>query len=169
MAVALTKRNLSIAAAGLVAVVALVVFLTRPSDEQRIKSVLDRLVKIVSVKEGDTILSRTGRIRSGCKELVDDGIRVDVPDLNVRVTGREAFADGATKAGLMYLSASAELVDVQVQLDEAKTTAKADAVALVTGVRGDARRLDRRRVHFLLRKDDDWKVTTIDVASGEME
>ncbi len=163
----LTRRNLSLAAASLVAIVALVVFLTRPSDEQRVKATLDRLVAIVSVKEGDTVLSRAARVRSGAKEIVDDGVRLEVPDLQLRVTGREAFVDGATKAGLLYNSATAELVSVDVKLDEAKTTAKVDATALVTGLRGAERRVDKRRVHFLLRKDGDWKVTTIDVAESE--
>ncbi len=153
-----------------VALASSVTFLvTRPSEEQRVVATLRRLVTIVSVKDGDTLFSRAGRIRSGAKEIVDDGIRVDVPDLNVRVTGREPFVDGATKAGLVYQSASAEIVSVDVLLDEAKTTAKADAVVVVTGLHGGDRRLDKRRVHFLLRKDGDWKVTTIDVATAEPE
>jgi hypothetical protein len=40
-----------------------------------------------------------------------------------------------------------------------------DGVALVTAIRGGERKVDKRDVHFLLRKDGAWKVSTIDVAS----
>jgi hypothetical protein len=158
------RRNVLIGVAVVALASVLAFVLTRPSEEQRIEETLRRLVKMVSVKDGDTLFSRAGRIRSGAKEIVDDGIRVEVPDLDVRVTGREPFADGATKAGLVYQSASAELVQIDVKLDEARTTAKADATVIVSGVRYGDRRVDKRRVHFLLRKDGEWKITTIDVA-----
>lgn len=160
-----SKRVLVAGACAVVALAVLVVTLTRPSEEERVKRTLDRVAKVVAVKTDDTVLSRAGRLRSGLKELVDDDVRVDVPDLSMRVTGRDRLLDGAMKAALVYSSADCELASVTVQLDPSATTAKADATAIVTGARGGERKVDRRNVHFLLRKDGDWRITTIDVAS----
>lgn len=156
-------------AAGCALVAAIVVWLTlfRASDEDRIGKTLSRLVRAVMVKEGDTIISRTARIKSELKDTVDDDVRVDVPDLGIRVTGRKALVEKAAQAGLFFTSADCELVGSKIQIDESATTAKVDTTAVFTGVRGGERRVDRRYVHLILRKDGDWRVTTIDVRAGE--
>jgi hypothetical protein len=71
------------------------------------------------------------------------------------------------QAGLVFTSADCELTNQRIQIEEGATTAKVDAVAIVTGVRGGERRIDRRDVHFLLRKDGHWRVTTIDVRAPD--
>jgi hypothetical protein len=43
--------------------------------------------------------------------------------------------------------------------------AQVDAIARVTASRGGERKVDKRSVHFLVRKDGDWNVSTIDVAA----
>lgn len=158
------RRWLVVAGCAIVAAVVVWVTFFRDSDEDRIRRVLGRLTKAVAVKKDDTVLSRTGRLRSELKQIVTDDVRVDVPDLRVRVTGRDQLVEGATKAGLMFASADCELTGVAVKIDEAATTAKVDATALVTAERGGERKVDRRAVHFLLYKDGDWRITTIDVA-----
>ena len=163
----MNRRVVLLGGAAVLVAALLAWFLSRPSEEQRVRATLERFVKVVAVKDGDNIIARTGRIRSGMKEIVDDLVHVEVPDLSLRVTGREALADGATKAGLVYSSADAELVGLEIKIDEPATTAKVDGTVLVAGVRGGERRIDKRRVHFLLRKDGDWRITTIDVAPAE--
>jgi hypothetical protein len=157
--------------AGCAVAAAIAVWLTvfRPSEEDRIRHVLDRFAKAVAVKKDDNILSRAGRLRSELKETVADDVYVDVPDFNIQVTSRATLVEDATKAGLVFTSADCELTGMTIKVDEAATTAKVDALALVTGERGGERRVDKRPVHFLLRKDGTWRITTIDVASARQD
>ena len=157
--------------AGCAAVAAVALWLTvfRPSEEDRIRGVLDRFAKAVAVKRDDNILSRAGRVNSELKETVADDVYVDVADFNIRVTNRKDLAENATKAGLVFTSADCELTSMTVKIDDSATTAKVDALALVTGERGGDRKVDKRPVHFLLRKDGTWKITTIDVATPRQD
>ena len=118
------------------------------------------------VKEGDNLLTRTARIKSELSEVVDDDVRVDVPDLHLSSTGRAAVVEKSAQAGIVFTSADCELTGMKIQLDEGGSTAKVDALAVFTGVRGGERRVDKRDVHFLLRKDGQWRVTTIDVRAA---
>jgi hypothetical protein len=154
--------------AGCAAVAAVALWLTvfRPSEEDRIRKVLDRFAKAVAVKKDDNILSRAGRVNSELKETVADDVYVDVADFSIRVTNRKDLAENATKAGLMFSSADCDLTSMTIKVDDSATTAKVDALAVVTGERGGERKVDKRPVHFLLRKDGSWKITTIDVATS---
>jgi hypothetical protein len=163
------KKWVVAGACAAIAVVVLVVTLTRPSEEDRIRQVLERFAKAVAVKADDNILARAGRVKSELKETVADDVYVDVADLNIRVTTRQSLADSATKAALAFSSADCELTNMNIKVDDSATTAKVDALALVTGLRGGERKIDRRPVHFLLRKDGSWKITTIDVATSRAE
>ena len=157
--------------AGCAAVAAVALWLTvfRPSEEDRIRKVLDRFAKAVAVKENDNIIFRAGRVNSELKETVADDVYADVADFNVRITNRKDLAENATKAGLMFTSADCELTSMTIKVDDSATTAKVDALALVTGARNGERKADKRPVHFLLRKDGGWKITTIDVATARQD
>jgi hypothetical protein len=157
--------------AGCAAAAAVAVWLTlfRPSEEDRIRKVLDRFAKAVQVKPDDNILARTGRLRSELKDTVTDDVYVDVSDLNIRVTNRAALVENAATAGVVFQSADCSLTGMTIKVDENATSAKVDATAVVTGERGGERRVERRPVHFLLRKDGDWHITTIDVAGARTE
>lgn len=163
------KKWAIVAACAAVAAVALWLTVFRPSEEDRIRKVLDRFTKAVAVKQDDNILSRAGRVKSELKETVADDVYVDVADFNVRVTNRKDLADNATKVGVLYNSADCELTSMTIKIDESATTAKVDALAVVTGERGGERKIDKRPVHFLLRKDGTWKITTIDVATSRAD
>lgn len=140
------------------------VMFTRTSDEERIKKTLSELAAAVAVADGDTLLSRGARIKGGLKDLVDDDVRVNVPELSVDVRGRPRLEEDAMRVGVLYRNATCEWSSVSVKVDPDGTVATADAVAIVTATSGGERRADRRDVHFLLRRDGTWKITTIDVA-----
>ena len=159
------KKWAIIAGCAAAAAVALWLTVFRPSEEDRIRKVLDRFAKAVTVKPDDNILARAGRLKSELKETVADDVYVDVSDLNIRVTNRAALVESGTKAGLVFQSAECSLTGMNIKVDESATTAKVDALAVVTGERGGTRNVDRRPVHFLLRKDGDWRITTIDVGT----
>ncbi len=158
-------------AGGCFVVAAIAIFLTffRASDEDKIKKCLSDFGKIVEVKEGDTIISRTSRMRTKMKDVVDDDVSVNVEELHIDVRGRTKFEDDAAKAGLIYTTASVEFVGTKLKLDQGGNVATVDTTAVVTANRGGERQADRRDVHFLLRKDGDWKITSIDVMRASAE
>lgn len=160
----MTRKWMIAVACALVASVALYLTFFRTSEEERIRKVLDELARVVAIKEGDTIISRTARVRSGLRPLVDDDVRVNVGELNIDVRGRAKLEEDAIKVGLLYQRADCDLTNVRIKLDPQATVATVDAVARVTASRGGERQVDKRDVHFLLRKDGDWKISTIDVA-----
>lgn len=152
-------------AAGCVLVAAVALWLTvfSASDEDRIKKQLVRVARTVDVKQDENPLARLGRIQSELRDVVDDDVAVDVRELGLRITGRKKLAENAAQIAAVHSSASAELTSVTVKIDPSGTSAKADARAVVTGVRGGEHRSDTRDVHFLLRKDGGWRITSIDV------
>lgn len=83
------RKGIGVAAACVV-VGAIVLYFTffAASSEERIRKKLDELAKVVSVKEGDTILSRTARLRSRLKDVVDDDVRVSISELGLDLRGR---------------------------------------------------------------------------------
>jgi hypothetical protein len=164
-------KKWAIVVAGCLAVAAVALWLTvfRPSEEDKVKKVLERFTKAVAVKPDDNIIARTGRLKTELKETVSDDVFVVVPDLNIRTTSRPALVEGATKAGLVFQSAECDLTSMTIKVDDSATSAKVDALAVVTGSRQGERKIDKRPVHFLLRKDGDWRITTIDVALSREE
>lgn len=158
-----------VAGCAIVGAVALWLTVFRPSEEDKIRKALDRFVRAVAVKPDDNIIARTGRLKTELKDTVSDDVYVVVPDLGIRVIGRPLLVENATKAGLVFQTADCDLTGMTIKVDDAATTAKVDALAVVTGTRGGERKIDKRAVHFLLRKDGDWRITTIDVAASREE
>ncbi|MDF2694017.1 MAG: hypothetical protein K0S65_2400 [Labilithrix sp.] len=156
-------------ACAVVAAVALWLTFFRASEEDQIRKTLGELAKIVAVKEGDTLLSRTARLRSRLKAVVDDDVRVNVSELDLDVRGRHKLEEDAAKAGLIFQNADCAFTSLTIKVDPAGSVATVDGLALVTANRGGERKVDKRDVHFLLHKDGDWKVSTIDVAVPRRE
>lgn len=152
--------------AGCVVVALITMWFTvfRPSEEDRIRKTLDRFTKAVAVKSDDNPLARMGRLKSETKDTTTDDVFVTLPDYNVRISDRASLVDNAAKIGLFYTTAECDLTGMTIKVDEAATTAKVDATAVVTGTVSGEKRVDKRGVHFLLRKDGDWKISSIDVA-----
>lgn len=160
-----TKKLAIAAACMLAATITLYFTVFRPSEEDRVRWTLERFVKAVAVKQDENPLARMGRLKNVSKETTTDDVFVSVPDYDVRIANRIALVDNAGKIGLLYQTAECELTGMTIKVDEAATTAKVDATAIVTGSVGGERRVDKRGVHFLLRKDGAWKISSIDVAA----
>ena len=149
------------AACALVASIVLYVTVFRSSEEDRIREVVNRFTKVCEVKANDNVLMRAGRLQSTFEETVDDGVRVDIEELGMGISGREKLVENGTRAAGLYNEATIELSDIKIKIDDSKTTAKCDAVAQLK----TKDRSDKRDVHFLLRKDGGWKITTLSVMS----
>ncbi len=165
----MTKKWAVVAGCVLVASVALWLTFFRASDEDRIRKTIGELAQIVSVKDGDTLLSRMARLRSRLKDVVEDDVRVNVDEMNIDVRGRQKLEEDAARAGLMFQSADCAFTNVTTKVDPGGVIATVDATALVTANRAGERKVDKRDVHFLLRKDGDWKISTIDVAPPKQD
>lgn len=163
------KKWAIVAGCASAAAVAAWLTLFRPSEEDRIREVLKRFANAVAVKPGDNVLSRADRVKSELKETVAEDVHADVTDFAIRVSSRAALAEKAVQAPMVFTSADCELTDFTIKVDESSVSAKVDTVAFVTGVRGGERTADKRPVHFLLRKEGGWKITTIDVGSSPPE
>jgi hypothetical protein len=164
------RRALAVGiACAMLAAIALYFTFFSASPEDRVRKTLSEFAAIVSVKDGDTLISRTARLRSRLKDVVDDDVRVDVDELRIDVRGRRDLEDAAIKTGLMFQSADCVFAKLAIKLDAPETLATVDGVALVTALRGGERKVDERAVHFLLRKDGAWRITTIDVAPPKNE
>ena len=156
-----SKSWLIAAACGIVALTIVSALVLRGSDEDRIRAVLVRFAKAVRVKPNDTLFSRNARLKSELKDLVDDDVRVDIDEIGIGVVGRPKLVEDVTKVGVMYGEASCDLDDITIRLDESKTTAKVDALAIVK----TQDKSEKRDVHMLLRKDGAWRITTLEVMS----
>ena len=164
------KKWAIVAGCAAVAAVALWFTVFRPSEEDRVRQTLDRFAKALAIKADDNILSRTGRLKSELKETVSDDVYVVVPDMNVRSVTRASLVENAVKASMIYNTATCELTGMTIKIDDSATTAKVDALALVAAQSGGEKKVDKRPVHFLLRKDDGtWHITTVDVAASRAE
>ena len=158
------------AACALVGAIAVYLTLFAASDEDKIKKVLSDFASIVSVKPGENILGRTAKMRSRMKDVVRDDVAVRVEELHIDVRSREKLEEEAAKAGLLYNDAECTFVNTRIEIDPAQSFAKVDTTALVTAKLGNGeRKIDKRPVHVLLRKDGGWLIDTMDVSqpSGE--
>ena len=158
-----TKQMLAAAVLGLCALGFGLYVLLRSSDEQRVLAAFARSVQTVSVKEGDTPLSRLARINDTFKETLGENATVRVAELGVAASGRKRAAEAAAHAGTVYQSAQADIVRVDTRIDDAKQNAKLTATVVVTGSVGGNRRVDTREVNVLLHKGDGWRITSLEV------
>jgi hypothetical protein len=143
----------------------------RPSEEERVRLVLQRFARVVAVKPSENVITRAGRVKSELKELVADDVYADVSGAPVRVTNRVDLTEKVMSAPAMFSSAECELTNIVIKVDDSAMSAKVDATARLTGnrTRDGERNADSRGVHFLLRNDGGWKITTIDVAGPKTD
>lgn len=135
------------------------------TDEEKIRGAIERLAKAVQVTadDGNPIL-KTARVRSELAAVLTDDAHVTVPELGTK-QGRDSIAEMAVQGSLAYRSAEVDMHDLQIKLDDAKTTAKVGARAhLRATTRAGEEQRDQRAVDFLLRKTEGrWKIASITV------
>lgn len=137
-----------------------------PSDEDRIRELLDRLAAAVGVDEGErNPLVRHGRLRGEFAEIFAKEASASVPEVGEGLHGRDQLVAAATQVGSVYQSADVGLGDVKVSVDKAGQSAEASATATITGaMHGQPLRRDERSVRFRIEKiDGDWKIFSVTV------
>jgi hypothetical protein len=159
-------RNKALIGAALVAIATTIYFVFfAGSDQEKIRHVVERLAHAVEVKPDDTnVLVRAARTKRALDELVDDDVRLSVPELGAR-QGKDGLVQLGAQASAAYSKVTVDTHNLVIKLDPSNTTAKVAGKATVraTTSMGEDRR-DERAFDLLLRKDGrDWKVTSITV------
>lgn len=142
-------------------------FLTDESDEERVRGVLSRFARAVSVEADQTNpILRLAHVNGEFKEIVDPNVRVSVPELTSLKQGRESLAQVATQTGQYFRTANVEFSNCDIEAGD--LGAKADCVGHLTAVeRSGQARKDERTVHFELgRNDGAWQIQSIIVSES---
>ncbi len=158
-----TKPALAALALGLCVLASVSFLLLRDSAEQQIVKAFTRSAQTVAVKSGDTPVSRLARINGVFSETMGDYVSVSVGELGIAVSGRRRAAEAGAHAGSVYQSAQVEILRTDVRIDESKKNARLTASVAVSGSVGGERRLDTREVNAVLRNDDGWRITSVEV------
>ncbi len=157
----------------LLGVVALVVVLggvvawtiLRPSDEAKIRKVLERLVHAVEPRPNANPVFELGRVKGEFSEILTERVEVSIPDIGGVPSGRNELAQAAVAAGGRFGVGDLELSVSEIKLDEAHTRADVDSIVRMKR-QGSALTREERRVHFSLRNDDGWRVTSVNVSAA---
>ncbi|MCA9629909.1 MAG: hypothetical protein KC766_19695 [Myxococcales bacterium] len=142
-------------------------FFTDESDEERVRGVLSRFARAISIDAEQTNpLARLGFVKGEFKEIVDSDIRVSVPELTSLKRGRTSLAEVAVQTGQYFRAATVEFSNCDIEVGN--VGAKADCVGHLDAVeRGGQVRKDERTVHFELRQDAGaWVIQSIIVSEA---
>jgi len=159
-------RNKALIGAALLAFAATtyLLFFAR-TDEEKIRKTVDRLAHAVEVRPDDTnALTRAARVKGALDDVVDEDVRLSVPELGSR-QGRSGLIELGAQVSLAYSTVTIDPHDLSIKIDPSKTTAKVGGHATVRGTTsmGEDRR-DERAFDLLMRKDSgSWKVTSVTV------
>jgi hypothetical protein len=163
---ALLRRFLVPLIAALVTLSVVLVIVLAPSEEDRIRQVLTRITLAVAPRAQPNPIGDYARISDTFKETLAERVEITVPELPTLPSSRAELAQGAMQGGARLGPSDMRLTNIEVKLDESKTSAKVDAVVLIRP-KTQGRSPAKRRVHFSLRKDDTWRVYSINVAEAE--
>jgi hypothetical protein len=137
----------------------------RPSDEAKIRKVLDRLVHAVEPRPNANPIFEMGRVKGEFGELLTERVEVSIPDIGGVPSSRNELAQAAVAAGSRFGVGDLELSVSEIKLDDAHTRADVDSIVRMKR-QGSAFSREERRVHFSLRNDDGWRVTSINVSAA---
>lgn len=159
---------LGIAAAGLAIVIGVWAVFFRPSDEARIRAQLTKLAAAVRITADDTSVNPIGRfahVNDAFASLFDRDVRVSIPELTSLDAGRKPLAELATHAPRVFRTLDVDFSEIEIKLDEAKTSALVGATASLAAVeQGGVSRTDKRAVDFRFAKTSgEWMITSLTV------
>jgi len=165
--VALEKKHVVPAICALVAVGGVAYIVTRPSDEAQIKKTIARLTDAVAPHPNEqNIIGTVARISGVFKETLTERVEISLPEVRDLPSARADLAKAAAQVSVHYPTATLSVDCAKIAVAEDKITARGDCEVTLRDDR-DGPREDKRRVNFGLRKDDGWRVTSINVAERQ--
>ncbi len=137
------------------------------SDEDLIREQLERLEDAVAVSDGANIVIRTAHVKKEFSEIFVKEVTFEIPDLPSNEDGRRGLVALAASAPRLFRTATVDLDDLSIDVDEQGTTAVAQGPATLTGTRqtGELER-DQRLVSLRFDKiDGAWLCVSLSVAA----
>ncbi len=134
-----------------------------PSDEAQIRAALNRVAAAMTDTVEEKPLSALTRAAALSEEFARD-VSVDAGSPFSRIEGREALLATAARLRGMVPELDVRFVDVDVNVDEARTEARVTTTAEARFLRagGDAREVDARELDIGLgRRDGRWVITSV--------
>ena len=161
-------KVIAIGATAFAAVVVVWLTVFRASDDARIREQLAKLAAAVRVTADDAQTNPIGRfahVNDAFTKLFDRDVRVSIPELTSLDSGRRPLAELATSAPRVFRSFDVDFSDIEVKIDDAKSSALVGATASVSAVeQGNTPRADKRAVDFRFAKQDgEWLITSLTV------
>ena len=151
-----------IAIAGVVAGLALILYAVfgRRSDDELIRAQLQRLADVVTFSEPGNPVARGLSLKGAFRDLFDDRVRGDIPELGSPRSGREALVQLAVQSTHFARSLSVAFSDIDVEVDATRVNAKVTATAQLHAVtREGQERWDERAVRFqFVKAERGWKI-----------
>jgi len=135
------------------------------SDEDLIREQLERLEDAVAVSEGANIVIRTAHVKKEFSEIFTKEVSFEIPDLPSKEDDRRGLVALAASAPRMFRTATVDLDDLQIDVDDQGITAIAQGPATLTGTRqtGELER-DQRLVSLRFDKiDGTWLCVSLSV------
>jgi phosphoribosylformylglycinamidine synthase len=140
------------------------------SDEDKIRALFNRLEDAVRVTEDDTnLVVRAAHIKGEFTEIFTKDVNFEIPELINVKTGRAELAGLAAKAPQMWRTASVNLDDLGITLDDPGNGAVAVGNAVLDATRHDGQLTrDTRNVSIRLEKiEGDWRIIQVTVSAKD--
>lgn len=140
------------------------------SDEDAIRKQLDRLEAAVAVTAGDTNpVLRGARVKNAFVELFIQDVTIEIPELSSARSGRIELVGLAAQAPSLYRTASVDLGQLVIKVDEPKLSALAYGDATLTGTRqSGGLEEDKRTVSLRFDKvEGAWLIVAISVSAQD--
>jgi hypothetical protein len=157
-------RRLWIALGVLLVVGAGFAWITRSSDEEKIRAQLTRLAAALHMSEGANPVLRVANLRSEFSGIFDESPHVSVPELTMPLPDdRRGLADAAAQLTSFVQRVDVDFEGTEIKLDDAHTSAKVDATATLSTDDGRARRTTRAVTFLMWKRGDAWRISSVHV------
>jgi hypothetical protein len=159
-------RHLRLALVAVLILGTTVMWLRRETDEDAIRGQLTRLAKALHTTDAQANpVFVIPRLRSEFDAIFDEMFHVSVPELHRPLpTNRRELAAVAAQVTATHPNLVIDYTDVEIKLDDARTTADVAATVNAAADIGGERTRVTRPVNFLFfKRDGAWKITSITV------
>ena len=137
------------------------------SDEDLIRAQLERLEDAVAVSDGGgNLVVRAAHVKKEFAEIFVKEVTFEVPELTTEESGRRALVALGASAPRLFRTATVDLDDLSIDVDEPGLTALAQGSATLTATRhsGEPDR-DQRTVSLRFDKiDGEWRCVSLSVS-----
>lgn len=140
------------------------------SDEDEIRALLERLEVAARVSSDDTnLVVRAARIKGEFAEIFTKEVTFDIPELSSMNAGRAELTGLAAKAPQLWQTATIDLDDLNIAVNDEALGAVAvgNAVLDATRLNGQLERDDRKVSISLEKIEGKWQIVAVTVSAKD--